>query len=180
MEDSDGHRATFHVLDDDGIGADPRVVTDGNGPENLCASADIDMVADHGQSFNATTASECNLLKYKAIDADPGARVDDDSIRVRDQEASADVAIERNVGSRHDAPKPVAEHDPFSRDIGQGARSALPTLIGAHAEQQLATGIPKLTRRFPCPIGNFDVRNIVQGKVDLIRSRPSISALNVA
>jgi len=179
MEDSDGHCATFHVLDDDRIGADPCVVADGNGPQNLCARADIDMVADYGESLNAAAASKCNLLKYKAVDSDLGARVYDDSVRVRDQEASTDIAIKRNVGSRHDAPKSMAKHDPFSSDIGQRARSPLPTLIGAHAEQQLATGIPKLTRRFPCPIGNFDVRNIVQGKMDL-QSRPSISALNVA
>ncbi len=114
MEDSDTHGARFHVFDDDSIGADPCVVADYNGPENLRAGTDIDMVANHGQSFDAASVSHCNLLKYKTIYSNLGTRMDNDSIWVRNEEASADVAIQRDIGSRDNAPKSMPKHDPFS------------------------------------------------------------------
>jgi hypothetical protein len=40
-------------------------------------------------------------------------------------------------------------------------------LIGANAQQELAAGIPKLPRRFACPIGDFNDRIVVQGKARL-------------
>src|SRR5262249_13912197 len=126
--------ATFHILHDDSVGADFCTVADDHGSQNLGARADIDMIADHRQSLHVASAPNCNLLKNKAIKSNLSAGVDHDSVRVRDQQTSTDVAIERNVSSRHDAPKSMTKHDPFSNDIGQRALSAQRTLVGPHAE----------------------------------------------
>jgi hypothetical protein len=134
MESSDGHRTTFHVFDDDGVGTDPRVVTDDDGAQYLCASADIDVIADDRQPFMSATASERNLLKDKAINSNLSGWMDDDSVRMGDHEASTDVAIERYVGCCDSAPKSVAEHNPFSDYVGQDPGSLPPALVGADSQ----------------------------------------------
>jgi hypothetical protein len=160
MEYSDGHCAAFHVFDNNSVGADFCAVTDDDGSENLGTGANIDIIANHGQSA-AMAGTNCNLLKYKAIESNSGCGMDHDSVRVRDQKATTDLAVERNVSRCHDAPKAMAKDDPFLKDSGKDAGSLLPTLVGANAQQQLATGVPKLARCFPCPIGDFNDRIII-------------------
>ena len=46
MEKSDGHRAAFHVFDNNSVGADFCAVADDQGSKNLGTSADINMIAN--------------------------------------------------------------------------------------------------------------------------------------
>ena len=50
-------------------------------------------------------------MEDEAVRADLGIDVDDHPVRVRQEQASADGATQRNVGARDDAPERVPHHD---------------------------------------------------------------------
>ena len=105
----DRNGAAFHVFDDDSVGADPGVRANFDRSQDLRAGADIDMVANLGQSI-AVPGADCNLLEYQAIDSDLGVRMDHDAVGVRNQKAAANLAVEWNIGTGHRAPKAMPNH----------------------------------------------------------------------
>ena len=108
----DRNGSAFHVVDDDGVGADPGVRANFDRSQNLGAGADIDMVANLGQSI-AVPGADCNLLEYQAIDSDLGVRMDHDAIGMRNKKTAANLAVEGNIGTGHRAPKAVPNDQPF-------------------------------------------------------------------
>jgi hypothetical protein len=109
----DRNGSAFHVVDDDSIGANPGVRANFDRPQNLGAGADIDMVANLGQSFGVAGA-DCNLLEYQTIDSDLDVRMDHDAIGMRDKKAATNLAVERNIGTGHRTPKAMLYDQPFA------------------------------------------------------------------
>jgi hypothetical protein len=110
----DRNGSAFDVFDDNSVGADPGVRANFDRPQNLRAGADIDMVANLGQS-SAVPGPDCNLLEYQAIDSDFGVRMNHDAICVRNKKAAANLAVERNIGTCHRAPKAMSNDQPFEK-----------------------------------------------------------------
>ena len=108
----DRNGSAFHVFDDDSVGADPGVRANFDRSQDLGAGADIDMVANLGQSI-AVPGADCNLLEYQAIDSDLGVRMNHDAIGVRNKKAAANLAVERNIGTGHRTPKAMLYDQPF-------------------------------------------------------------------
>ena len=59
--------------------------------ENLCAGTDVDMTTDLGGA--GLTTRNRDLLKYQTINAYFSLGMDNDPVRMRDQQAAAYVAI---------------------------------------------------------------------------------------
>jgi hypothetical protein len=76
-------------------------------PQYFSPSSDVD-VTGNIWGAGSIARSDCNLLEYQAIHANCGVRMDYDSVRVRYQQAAADLACERNIRPGNDAPKAMA------------------------------------------------------------------------
>jgi hypothetical protein len=61
------------------------------------------------------TAGDGHLLEQQTVDADPGVRMHDSAVGMRQQQAASDPAVHRNVGAGHNRPAPV-----FERPIASG------------------------------------------------------------
>jgi len=71
-----------HILRDDGVGADLRVRSDRDRSQYLGAGTDVD-VPPNDWYTRTRTASDGDLLKYQAVHADFGVRVNHDPVGVR-------------------------------------------------------------------------------------------------
>nr|WP_240535733.1 hypothetical protein [Bradyrhizobium sp. STM 3809] len=138
----------LNVLGDDGIRSDARMGVDAHRSQDLGSRTDVDMIADRGNGAAAFDRANRNLLKQKAIYADLGVGVDDDPVRVWNQEAPSDVAIEGDISPCNDAPEAMAKNQNLAADGSEGSAAALPILISAHSEQQFSTGVPEPQRSF--------------------------------
>jgi len=97
------------------IRSNPRVAADGNRPQDLGSRADVYMTADLGRA--TLTNTQRYLLEQQAIRADLGVRMDDDAIRMRQQQTAAQFAIQRNIGAGDHTPIAVPQYcaDPRHR-----------------------------------------------------------------
>jgi hypothetical protein len=109
---ADRNGADFHVFDDNGVRANSSVIADFEGPQNLGAGANVDMVSDLRKP-RITSSADGNLLKYKTIDANAGAGMNHDAIGVGNEQAAANVAVKRNIRTRYDTPKTMPNDEPF-------------------------------------------------------------------
>src|SRR4051812_33808901 len=87
--------------------------------QDLCPSTDVDVVPDLRQPVAAFSVANRNLLKYQTIDADPGARMDDNAVGMGNQESTTNVAIERNVRPGDDAPKAMPKDEKLAAHRGK-------------------------------------------------------------
>lgn len=136
-------RTFWNVFQHDGVGANARMITNSKWAENLGTSANINMTA-YPRCMAVIARADGYLLEEQTIHADVRAWVNDDAVRVRDGEASADLAVDRNVRAGDDAPEPVSQNGDLAHQHGpRAARLSMP-LVGPDAGQQ---GL----RRFPGP-----------------------------
>jgi hypothetical protein len=84
------------------------MAADRDRPQDFGAGADVDMTADSGRA--ALTNPERYLLEKQAIRADFGVWMDDDAIRMGQQQTTAQPAIERNVRAGDRAPVAVSQY----------------------------------------------------------------------
>ena len=107
MVNSERDYAAFDILDDNRVGADPGMRPDFDGPQDLGAGTNIDMISDPGNA-GAISVADRNLLKDQAIHADLGVRMDHDAVGMWNEKASADVAVQGDVGTGDGTPKSMA------------------------------------------------------------------------
>src|SRR6476469_4467463 len=93
--------------------------------QHFCACPDIDVASDNGDA-PLIPASDCNLLKNQAINAYYRSWMDDYAIRVRYQEAPANVGRQRDIRACHDAPEAVAQNDNLAAKLAEKAGACLP------------------------------------------------------
>jgi hypothetical protein len=103
------------------------MATDRDRPQNFSSRPDVDMTADSGRA--TLTNTERHLLEQQAIRADFSLRMDDDAVRMRQQQATAQLAIQRNVGAGDYAPASVPQYRASARDRSPQAACGLVTLI---------------------------------------------------
>jgi hypothetical protein len=125
---SDGNPAAFNIVQNDCIGADFGAVSDLDRSQYFCPGPNINLGADVGQAWTAS-ASNRDLLKYEAIDADFRGWMYDDAVGVRHQQASPDVAIEGDVGSGHNGPELMAKRGNLAKHASDWPTVLLPVLI---------------------------------------------------
>ena len=90
------------------------------------------------------------LLKDQAVAADLSPRVNDDPVGVRDQQAAADPAVDRDVGAGHRGPEAMPQDHRLARAIGAGrenvrlaSTSSIMTGYGRSFDAPFAVAIDK-------------------------------------
>ena len=79
--------------------------TDPDRSDQLCASTHIDMTT---KDWNTTSlVSQRYLLKDKAVWSDLNFRMNDDSVRMWNKQAAANVTVQRYICTRHSRPESV-------------------------------------------------------------------------
>lgn len=94
---------------DNGIGVDFGMRRYRHRPQYFGAGSNVDVAFQHRRAA-AAAGSYRHLLEQQAVHADGGVRMNDYSIGVRHQEAAPDVAGQRDVCARRDAPEAVLQH----------------------------------------------------------------------
>jgi hypothetical protein len=77
-------------------------------PKHLGARADVNVTSNPWRSRSAA-GPDRYLLKYQAIHANLGFGMNNDPIGMRNEQAAADLAVQRNVGAGNDTPKAMAK-----------------------------------------------------------------------
>ena len=141
--------------------------------ENFRTCAYIHVPLDFRRAL-APARSDGDLLKDQTIDADDGVGRNNDTVRVRDQKSAADLTTERNVCSRNDAPKTMAQNANLANEPGEGAARLRCPLVGPDRKQELAARIVESLRLLPRPIGYFsaDFTRCTVGHVGSNSCRP--------
>jgi len=96
-----------------GIRSNPRMVPYRDRPQYFGARTNVDMTTDFGYATVVSTNGD--LLEQQTIWPDSGVRMDDDAIRMRQQQTAAQFAVERDVGASHYAPTSVSQDCARSR-----------------------------------------------------------------
>jgi len=144
-------RAIRNIVDDHGIRTDACMVAYPDRPQNLGARTDVDMTADSGHA--TVVGADGDLLEQQAIRADLGVWMDDEAIRMRQQQTASQLAIQRNVGASHHAPASVPQYRANPRQCPPEAARRVVTLIGANTGQQSSRWRPfKPPLALPRPI----------------------------
>lgn len=142
-----------HIIQYDGICADSGMVSDRYGSQQLRAGTDYHVATQPRNAAPSLSSAQSDLLKKQTIRPDLALRMHDHTVRVRQQQASRDPRIERNIGAGRHAPDPVAQHcqEPL-RDAQRRIR-VLRALISPDAGEKRSRRIPgKEWLGFPRPI----------------------------
>jgi hypothetical protein len=99
----------WHISGHDRICPDLGVSADTNWSQDFCSGPNLHMARDYRDAMFAT-ASNGHLLKDQAIHADFRIRMNDNPIRMREQQPSAEAAIQRDICTSDYAPKPVIQY----------------------------------------------------------------------
>jgi hypothetical protein len=99
------------------------VVANRDRPNQLRSGADIDVTAE--ARHTAFCRANGHLLEKEAIGTDLGIWVDNDSIRMGDEETARDFAAEWDISARHHRPEAMAEH----RHLGAKTPTTLPRTL---------------------------------------------------
>jgi hypothetical protein len=86
-----------------GIRPDFGVIPDRDRAQDLRARSDVDMPPDLGGA--AVSACQGHLLKYQAIRADRRSGMNDDAVRMRNHQSTANLGPEWNLGTGDRTPK---------------------------------------------------------------------------
>ncbi len=121
---ADRRGALRHIDRHDGVGADVRMVTEANLTDHFGARSDVNVSAQRG--YATVRHAQRHLLEDQAIGPDHDRWVDDDAVRVRQEQATADARVDRDVGASHDLPEDVAQHCP---SLGQQRPEMRPVCV---------------------------------------------------
>jgi hypothetical protein len=75
------------------------MITDNHWPKHACASSDIDMTTNGRDA--ARSDADSDLLENEAVGTDPAIRMNNDAVRVGNEQSPADKGIKRYVGPSH-------------------------------------------------------------------------------
>jgi hypothetical protein len=103
-----GRRSIWNIVDHYSIRSNPRMVAYRDRAQNLGARTNVDMTTDFRRAV--LTNTERYLLEQQAVRTDFSVRMDDDAVRMRQQQAASQLAIERNIGAGHDTPISVPQY----------------------------------------------------------------------
>jgi hypothetical protein len=104
------------------------VIADSYPAEYLCSRTYIDVPSKVGHPWPGARTN-CDLLEQKAVRANYGIGMYDDSIWMGDHQAASDLAGQGDVRATHDRPKPVLENGKATLESTQAKRLLPRTLI---------------------------------------------------
>jgi hypothetical protein len=130
------------------VGSHAGVVSDRDRPDDLGARPDVDV------SAKPDPLGQGHLLENETVRPDPRVGVNDDPVRVKEQEAIPEMAVQGNVCPGHHAPESVLEHGGVSNAGGEKARALTARLIASQAPQETARRIPESPRLLSAQIWN--------------------------
>ena len=110
------------------VSADLRVIADNNRPDEPSPRTDVHMATN--ARYAGLRGSNCHLLKKEAIGPDFSAGMNDDPVRVRDEQSAANIAIDWNISPRDNRPKTMPQYRPSPTEP---VSSSLRELIIANA-----------------------------------------------
>jgi hypothetical protein len=90
------------------IRSNPRMVPYRDRPQYFGPRTNVYMTTDFRHAMVVSTNGD--LLEQQTIWPDSGVRMNDDAIRMRQQQTAAQFAIERDVGASHYAPTSVSQY----------------------------------------------------------------------
>jgi len=149
----------FNIGNDHGISADSGMRPNFHRTQNLCTSSNIDMAGDLGNP-GRVSASERYLMEDQAVHANLRVRVDNDAVRVRDQQSAADLTRKRDFCTGDDTPEAMTKDENLAIKYAEKSASGAPILIASDCEQKLPSWIPELTGLLACPVRNFGANMI--------------------
>lgn len=106
----DSSRFGWDVGDDDGIGADPRMIANVDATEDLGAGADVDVPSNRGNAGNRAAGSESYSGQDEAVGSENRLGMNHDALRMQQHKPSAEFGAERNRSTADNRPEPVAEN----------------------------------------------------------------------
>jgi hypothetical protein len=86
---------------------------DAHRPEDLCAGADIHVSFNCRNTMAATP--DCDLLEDQAIHSDRCVTMDHDPVRMRNQQPTSDLTVERDIYAADDGPEAMAQDEPLAK-----------------------------------------------------------------
>jgi len=114
--DTHGGRARRNIIQDDCIGTDLGVLSDLQFTDDLSACAHID-VAFQGR-YTAGLLANRDLLKKQTIGPNLGSGMNHDTVRMRQEQAAPQFAVQWNIGTRDYRPPAVPEYRDPAQPIG--------------------------------------------------------------
>lgn len=149
-------------MHDNGVGANDRVISDDDAPQELGAGADVDMPSDDRCSARSHR-SQRDLLKNQAVWPDLCIGMNHHAIRVGQQQPASDLAGQGDVRTRYSTPETV----PKSRPPPQGGAQQPPVWpaleITDAGEQALARAPFPRTQMLSAPIRLFSADRLSGG-----------------
>lgn len=111
-----------HILQNDRIGTNQRVVAHTNGAQELCAGAKLHVTTNDWRAARLMR-TQGDLLKNKAVWPHLCIRMNHDPIGVGEDEPTSNPAIQGYVCTSHGTPEAVSEGGPTPQD---GAERSCP------------------------------------------------------
>ena len=105
-----------NIREHDRIGADASMIANGNSAQNLGPSAHVHMFTEARCARALGTRPQRHLMQQKAIRPDDGVRVNDNPIRMDDEQATANPRIQRDVRTGHNGPESMAQYRTTSKE----------------------------------------------------------------
>jgi len=135
-----GGRPRRYVSQNYRVGADLGVLSDPQLPDDLGAGAYVDVAFE--SRYTARRLPDRDLVKQKTIRANLSIGMNHDAVRMRQEQAAAQIAIQRNIGASNQRPPAMSEHCEPAQPSGTYPSRIEQTLIVANARQKGARWRP--------------------------------------
>ena len=132
------------------------MIADANVAKNLGSRPDLDVIANDGDGLaflsGIARVTDGHLLKDRAVRSNNHILINDDPIRMWEQKAAGDPAIDRDICPGNYAPKSIAHHHELGDEAWQAGSGLAPMLIPPDRQEELAAWVPWPNRAFSGPI----------------------------
>jgi hypothetical protein len=156
-----GDGPCLNVAQDDRVGTYSSMCADSYPSENLRAGAYVNVARDFRQRESVAAAmAYSHLLEDQAIHANLGVGMDDNSVGVRNEQSSPDLAVKWDIRSGYNGPKAMAQDNHPSEASSDKSGLSTPLLITPYRQQELSSRIPKLGWSLSCPVRNVSAYQI--------------------
>ncbi len=151
LTESHRHGVAVYVGNDYRICANSSMRTDLDRTQNLRARSDVNVASDLGNPALVAIA-QSHLLEDQAVDANFRVGMNNNAVRMWDEEAAPDLTGQRDICAGDDAPKAVAQDKNFAEKITEEAAASAPKLIASDRKKKLPPRIPELPWNLARPI----------------------------
>jgi hypothetical protein len=123
--DADSGRTCGHIVNHDSVGTDAGMVPNCYSTEDFRARPNIDMSAESRKARYWASRSDRYLLEDQAVRSNGRTRMNDNSVRMNQEQAAAKIAVQRNICAGDDGPKPMLKDPVVAQQPERSAGLAL-------------------------------------------------------